>query len=154
MLDGLPFFTAEGGAVRMDGAPLQLKGVSWFGAEGDSGVPDGLWERSMADYLDFLAELGVNPRDWLIARKRQRFRRALRDGSSVAEAIYGAGYGSPSRVYENSDRALGMTPATYAKGGAGAHIDYTTVESDYGRVLVAATEKGIAAVFLLSLIHI
>ncbi|MBR2815055.1 MAG: bifunctional DNA-binding transcriptional regulator/O6-methylguanine-DNA methyltransferase Ada [Reyranella sp.] len=96
----------------------------------------------------FLAELGVNPRDWLIARKRQRFRRALRDGSSVAEAIYGAGYGSPSRVYESSDRALGMTPATYAKGGAGAHIDYTTVQSDYGRVLVAATEKGIAAVFL------
>lgn len=96
----------------------------------------------------FLAELGVNPRDWLIARKRQRFRRALRDGSSVAEAIYGAGYGSPSRVYESSDRALGMTPATYARGGAGAHIDYTTVQSDYGRVLVAATQKGIAAVFL------
>lgn len=96
----------------------------------------------------FLAELGVNPRDWLIARKRQRFRRALRDGSSVADAIYGAGYGSPSRVYESSDRALGMTPATYAKGGAGAHIDYTTVDSDYGRVLVAATQKGIAAVFL------
>ena len=41
-----------------------------------------------------------------------------------------------------------MTPATYAKGGVGAHIDYTTVDSDYGRVLVAATQKGIAAVFL------
>jgi AraC family transcriptional regulator of adaptative response/methylated-DNA-[protein]-cysteine methyltransferase len=96
----------------------------------------------------FVAELGLNPRDWLIARKRQRFRKALRDGESVADALYGAGYGSPSRVYETSDKALGMTPATYAKGGAGAHIDYTTVESDYGRVLVAATHKGIAAVFL------
>jgi len=96
----------------------------------------------------FVAELGVNPRDWLVARKRQRFREALRDGATVAAAIYGAGYGSPSRVYENSDKALGMTPATYAKGGAGAHIDYTTVDSDYGRVLVAATKKGIAAVFL------
>ncbi len=41
-----------------------------------------------------------------------------------------------------------MTPATYAKGGAGAHIDYTTVDPDYGRVLVQATQKGIAAVFL------
>ena len=49
---------------------------------------------------------------------------------------------------KSSDKALGMTPATYAKGGAGAHIDYTTVDSDYGRVLVAATQKGIAAVFL------
>src|SRR5262245_27239340 len=96
----------------------------------------------------FIAELGVNPRDWLVARKRQRFRKALRRGESVADALYGAGYGSPSRVYESSDKALGMTPATYAKGGAGAHIDYTTVESDYGRVLVAATRKGIAAVFL------
>jgi len=96
----------------------------------------------------FLAELGVAPRDWLVARKRERFRSALRGGATVADAIYGAGYGSPSRVYESSDKALGMTPATYAKGGAGAHIDYTTVDSDYGRVLVAATEKGIAAVFL------
>jgi AraC family transcriptional regulator, regulatory protein of adaptative response / methylated-DNA-[protein]-cysteine methyltransferase len=96
----------------------------------------------------FIAELGVNPRDWLVARKRQRFRRALREGESVADALYGAGYGSPSRVYETSNKALGMTPATYAKGGAGAHIDYTTVDSDYGRVLVAATQKGIAAVFL------
>src|SRR5215471_2587410 len=96
----------------------------------------------------FVAELGVNPRDWLIARKRERFRKALRGGETVADALYGAGYGSPSRVYETSDKALGMTPATYAKGGAGAHIDYTTVDSDYGRVLVAATQKGIAAVFL------
>ncbi len=96
----------------------------------------------------FIAELGVNPRDWLVARKRQRFRKALRDGEKVADALYGAGYGSTSRVYETSDKALGMTPATYAKGGAGAHIDFTTVDSDYGRVLVAATHKGIAAVFL------
>ena len=96
----------------------------------------------------FVAELGVNPRDWLAARKRLRFRKALRSGETVAGALYGAGYGSPSRVYESSDKTLGMTPATYAKGGAGAHIDYTTVDSDYGRVLVAATHKGIAAVFL------
>jgi AraC family transcriptional regulator of adaptative response/methylated-DNA-[protein]-cysteine methyltransferase len=96
----------------------------------------------------FLAELGLSPRDWLVAKKRERFRKALRDGEKVAEAIYGAGFGSPSRVYESSDKAFGMTPATYAKGGAGAHIDFTTVASDYGRVLVAATDKGIAAVFL------
>ncbi|MBS0518251.1 MAG: bifunctional DNA-binding transcriptional regulator/O6-methylguanine-DNA methyltransferase Ada [Proteobacteria bacterium] len=96
----------------------------------------------------FLAELGVSPRDWLVAKKRERFRKALRNGEKVSEALYGAGYGSPSRVYETSDKALGMTPATYAKGGAGAEIDYTIVDSDYGRVLVAATGKGIAAVFL------
>ena len=51
---------------------------------------------------------------------------------------------------ELEDAAVGdvFDEITYAKGGAGAHIDYTTVESDYGRVLVAATHKGIAAVFL------
>ena len=96
----------------------------------------------------FQAELGLNPRDWLLAKKRERFRHALRRGDTVTEAIYGAGYGSPSRVYESSDKALGMTPATYAKGGGGAPIGYTIVDSDYGRVLVAATQKGIAAVFL------
>ncbi len=96
----------------------------------------------------FRAELGLNPRDWLAAKKRERFRKALREGESVSGALYGAGYGSPSRVYESSDKALGMTPATYAKGGAGAEIDYTIVDSDYGRVLVATTPKGIAAVFL------
>ncbi len=96
----------------------------------------------------FVAELGVNPRDWLAARKRQKFRRALRGGESVADALYGAGYGSPSRVYESADAALGMTPATYARGGAGARIGFTTAASDYGRVLVATTPRGIAAVFL------
>lgn len=96
----------------------------------------------------FLAELGLAPRDWLAARKRERFRKALRDGEKVTEALYGAGYGSSSRVYENSDKALGMTPATYAKGGAGAEIGFTIVDSDFGRLLVASTAKGIAAVFL------
>lgn len=96
----------------------------------------------------FLAELGLSPRDWLLAKKHERFRKALRDGEKVSEALYGAGYGSPSRVYESSDKTLGMTPATYAKGGAGADIDYTIADSRHGRVLVAATRKGIAAVFL------
>ena len=48
----------------------------------------------------FVAELGLTPRDWLIAKKRERFRKALRNGEKVTEALYGAGYGSPSRVYE------------------------------------------------------
>src|SRR5262249_58275516 len=81
----------------------------------------------------FIAELGVNPRDWLVARKRQRFRKALRDGESVARALYGARYGSPRRVYETSDKALGMTPPAYAKGGAGPQDDHTTVRAASGR---------------------
>ena len=96
----------------------------------------------------FQRELGVAPRDWLAARKTSRFKAALKAGDNVAAALYGAGYGSSSRVYEKSDQVLGMTPATYRKGGAGARIAWTTTDSDYGRVLVAATAKGIAAVRL------
>jgi AraC family transcriptional regulator of adaptative response/methylated-DNA-[protein]-cysteine methyltransferase len=96
----------------------------------------------------FQRELGVSPRDWLAARKTGRFKAALKNGESVTEALYGAGYGSSSRVYEYSDKVLGMTPATYRKGGAGARIAYAIADSDHGRVLVGATQKGIAAVYL------
>lgn len=96
----------------------------------------------------FQRELGVSPREWLAARKAGRFKQALKNGDSVTQALYGAGYGSSSRVYENSDRVLGMTPATYRKGGAGARIAYAMADSHLGRVLVGATHKGIAAVYL------
>jgi AraC family transcriptional regulator of adaptative response/methylated-DNA-[protein]-cysteine methyltransferase len=96
----------------------------------------------------FQRELGVAPRDWLAARKTSRFKAALRKGDSVTEALYDAGYGSSSRVYENAHKVLGMTPATYRKGGVGARIAYTIAGSDHGRVLVGATPKGVAAVYL------
>jgi AraC family transcriptional regulator of adaptative response/methylated-DNA-[protein]-cysteine methyltransferase len=96
----------------------------------------------------FQGELGVAPRDWRSARKLDRFRAALRDGESVSGALYGAGFGSTSRVYESADRTLGMTPATYRRGGLGARIAYTTAACSVGRVLVAATEQGVAAVLL------
>jgi AraC family transcriptional regulator of adaptative response/methylated-DNA-[protein]-cysteine methyltransferase len=82
------------------------------------------------------------------ARKHGRLKAALKSGDSVTDAVYGAGYGSSSRVYENADKVLGMTPATYRKGGAGARIAYAIAGSDHGRVLVGATHKGIAAVYL------
>ena len=91
----------------------------------------------------FKRSLGVSPREYADARRAERFRSELKQGASVAEATYGAGYGSSSRVYENSDRNLGMTPASYAKGGKGARIVYSLAESPLGRLLVAATAKGL-----------
>jgi AraC family transcriptional regulator of adaptative response/methylated-DNA-[protein]-cysteine methyltransferase len=91
----------------------------------------------------FKQALGVSPRDYAAARRAERFRSELRETGRVAEATYGAGYGSSSRVYENADRALGMTPATYAKGGSGARIVFSTADSPLGRLLVAATGKGL-----------
>ncbi|MEX0759671.1 MAG: methylated-DNA--[protein]-cysteine S-methyltransferase [Tistlia sp.] len=87
--------------------------------------------------------LGVSPREYAEARRSARFRAELREHGRVAEATYGAGYGSSSRVYEDCARRLGMTPATYAKGGAGARIVYAVTPSPLGLLLVAATAKGL-----------
>ncbi len=96
----------------------------------------------------FKKAMGVSPRDYADARRARRFRDELKRGESVAGATYGAGYGSSSRVYEDARSQLGMTPASYAAGGKGARIVYATVESPLGRLLVAATAKGVCFVSL------
>ena len=73
----------------------------------------------------------------------ERFKRAVKDGQSTTEAIYTAGYGAPSRLYEDAQIRLGMTPASYAKGGAGADILYAIVPSPLDRLMIAATAHGI-----------
>lgn len=94
----------------------------------------------------FKKAMGVSPRDYADALRAQRFRSELRRGESVAGATYGAGYGSSSRVYEDARSQLGMTPASYAKGGKGARIAYAAVDSALGRLMVAATAKGVCFV--------
>ena len=96
----------------------------------------------------FRRETGLTPAQYARARRLDRFKSMLRDGADVTAATYNAGYGSPSRVYENAAGQLGMTPASYRKGGAGANIRYTVAPSALGRLLLAATNKGICAVKL------
>ncbi|WP_340116508.1 methylated-DNA--[protein]-cysteine S-methyltransferase [Pelagibius sp. 7325] len=91
----------------------------------------------------FKRVMGVSPRDYADARRNAAFRAQLKNGESIAQATYGAGYGSSSRIYERAERMLGMTPASYAKGGKGAVIAYDIVESPLGLLLVAATAKGL-----------
>jgi AraC family transcriptional regulator of adaptative response/methylated-DNA-[protein]-cysteine methyltransferase len=93
----------------------------------------------------FRAVLGMSPRDFITASKRQRFLDTLKRNPNVTDAIYEAGYGSPSRVYE-AIRLPGMTPATYGRGGKGAHIRWTTTDSSVGRIMVAATRRGLCFV--------
>ncbi len=96
----------------------------------------------------FKKVMGVSPKDYADARRSDQFRAEIRKGESIAGATYGAGYGSSSRVYERAERLLGMTPASYAKGGRGADIAYAVVASPLGRLLVAATAKGICFISL------
>jgi len=91
----------------------------------------------------FTRAVGISPWDYGAERRAQAFRARLKTEPSVTEAIYAAGYGSASRVYEQSGFLLGMSPASYAKFGQGAEISFDVVASPLGRLLVAATEVGI-----------
>lgn len=96
----------------------------------------------------FRRVLGVTPRQFADAVRIHRLKSQLRKGDDVTTSLYEAGYGSSSRLYERSDAQLGMTPATYRRGGRGMRIGYTVVPCPLGRLLVAATERGISAVYL------
>jgi AraC family transcriptional regulator of adaptative response/methylated-DNA-[protein]-cysteine methyltransferase len=92
--------------------------------------------------------VGVSPREYADALRLEALKGRLRAGDSVSDAIYAAGYGSPSRIYERADAQLGMPPAIYRGGGKGMQIGYTLVDSPLGRLLVAATPRGVCAVSL------
>jgi len=91
----------------------------------------------------FKTLMGVSPREYADARRMTRFRDAVKAGDDVTGALYEAGYGSSSRLYERAGAHLGMTPATYAKGGKGAQIRYALADCAFGRILVAGTRAGI-----------
>lgn len=91
----------------------------------------------------FSRVVGISPWDYGAEKRAQAFRANLKDAASVTDAIYAAGYGSPSRVYEQSGFLLGMSPASYAKHGQGARISFDIVNSPLGRLLVATTEVGL-----------
>ena len=90
--------------------------------------------------------MGISPRKYLAARRFGNFKTLVREGEPVTQALYDSGFNSSSRLYENASLELGMTPATYGRGGRGTTISYTTVESPFGRLLVALTERGVCAV--------
>jgi AraC family transcriptional regulator of adaptative response/methylated-DNA-[protein]-cysteine methyltransferase len=92
--------------------------------------------------------LGLTPAEYVRARKSELLKGELKRGETVSRATYGAGYGSSSRVYGDAAKTLGMTPATYRRGGAGAHIEYVTAKTLLGTLLVAATDRGVCAVTL------
>ncbi len=92
--------------------------------------------------------LGVSPKQYADAQRVERLRTELRDGRDVAGALYTAGYGSSSRLYEQSDARLGMTPASYGAGGAGAPIALTVTSSPLGALIVATTARGVCWIAL------
>jgi len=96
----------------------------------------------------FKRVVGVSPRQYRDACRVRRLRESLKDQAAVTEALYDAGYGSSSRLYERSDDVLGMTPTEYRAGAAGKVVRYALIDSPLGRLLVAGTDRGVAAVSL------
>jgi AraC family transcriptional regulator, regulatory protein of adaptative response / methylated-DNA-[protein]-cysteine methyltransferase len=94
----------------------------------------------------FKRATGLSPREYQSARRMQQVKHGLRKGDDVTTALYDAGFGSPSRLYEKAGQQLGMTPGAYRRGGAGMAIQYAIVLSPLGRLLVAATSRGLCSV--------
>src|SRR5262249_47332255 len=96
----------------------------------------------------FKEVMGITPRQYAESRRLNQFKANVKRGASVTEAMYDAGYGSSRGLYEQAASRLGMTPATYGRGGRGMRIIYTTADCAPGRRLVAATQRAAWSVAL------
>ncbi len=94
----------------------------------------------------FKALTGITPRAYADSRRLYALKAGLREGHSVTRSLYDAGYGSSSRLYERSASQLGMTPARYLKQGDGVTIRYTIAATPLGKMLLAATERGVCSI--------
>lgn len=93
----------------------------------------------------FRRATGLSPKQYAAARRLQRFKQGLKQGHNVTTAMYEAGYGSSRALYETAHKDLGMRPASYMRGGRGERIAYAFTDSALGRMLIAATKKGLCA---------
>jgi AraC family transcriptional regulator, regulatory protein of adaptative response / methylated-DNA-[protein]-cysteine methyltransferase len=128
---------ADSAADASDGAELTLSALG-----GSAGMSPYQLDRA------FRAVMGITPRQYADALRMQRVKSRLKKGDDVTTALYDAGFGSSSRLYERAPSQLGMTPAEYGRGGEGMIIHYTIADSPLGRLLVAATGRGISALYL------
>ena len=96
----------------------------------------------------FRAVTGLTPKGYGDAHRARKVRAALGKGAQVTEALYDAGFGSSGRFYAAADADLGMMPSAYRKGGAEAEIRYGIGQSSLGRVLAAASARGICSIML------
>lgn len=91
----------------------------------------------------FTRDIGVSPAAYARALRTRRAERILEESATVTDAIYDAGYSAPSRFYDEAGERLGMTPSAWRDGGRGATIRFAFIDTPLGRLLVAATDRGI-----------
>ena len=91
----------------------------------------------------FKRDLGVSPAEYARALRKRKAEQALKENERVTDAVYDAGYQSPSGFYSDAKERLGMTPSAWRDGGRGETIRWTTFDSPLGQMLIAATSNGI-----------
>jgi AraC family transcriptional regulator of adaptative response/methylated-DNA-[protein]-cysteine methyltransferase len=94
----------------------------------------------------FKAVTGVTPKEYVEICRVRLLKRSLRASGDVTTAVYDAGFGSSSRVYERADTRLGMTPKQYRRGGEGVAITYAAADTPLGRLMIGATDRGLCFV--------
>ncbi|MBW9114561.1 helix-turn-helix domain-containing protein [Rhizobium cauense] len=106
------------------------------------GISEGHFHRT------FRAQTGVTPRAYIQEKRAALLREGLRPGISVTATFYEAGYGSSSRFYAVSNRALGMAPADYRAGGRAETLRFALGLASLGSILVASSKKGVVAILM------
>lgn len=96
----------------------------------------------------FKAQTGLTPKAYAEARRAERVREGLAEGQSVTATLYDAGFSSSGRFYEKTAGMLGMTPSKYRAGGADEEIRFAVGQSSLGAILVASSERGVAAILM------
>ena len=94
----------------------------------------------------FKQRFGISPKDYHDMQRLQQLKQHLKTSDNTLDAIYAAGYGSPSRVYGEPSRQLGMSPGSYSRQGKGEHISYAFGDTPFGLLAMAATDKGVCFV--------
>lgn len=90
--------------------------------------------------------LGISPKQLQNAMRIEQLKNSLKQGHNISSAIYDAGFGSTSRVYEQIDKSLGMTLSSYKKGGENEHIAFALRKTTFGHMIMAATDRGVCFV--------
>jgi len=94
----------------------------------------------------FKRATGLSPKQYADTHRTARLKSRLTADITVTEAMYDAGYGSSRALYEHAAMDLGMSPSSYKKGGRGQRVAFAIVDSPLGRMLIAATQRGLCAV--------
>jgi AraC family transcriptional regulator, regulatory protein of adaptative response / methylated-DNA-[protein]-cysteine methyltransferase len=141
--------------VKNRGANLARRVCEYIRDEIEAGSSPGLMQLAAAFGMSaghlqrsFTKAIGVSPATYAQQLRIRQLKSHLRAGETVTDAMYEAGFNGSSRLYESAGKSLGMTPGAYRRKGRGMQIGYVLADTPFGRMLFAATDRGLSALYL------